>query len=301
VVAAIPRVVDGFDRVHVVVLDDGSRDNTAAIAAAAGAEVLRHDTNRGLGATFREAVEYALRRRSACLVNIDGDGQFDPADIPKIVAPIVAGQAEMATASRFLDATLVPTMPAIKRWGNRAVARVVRLLSGSRFADVSCGFRAFSREALLRMTLFGTFTYTQETFLDLLFKGLPIVEVPVRVRGVREFGSSRIASNIPRYAVRSLQIMLRAFLARRPMLAFGGLALGFGTVGASLLGFLAWHYLDSGAFSPHIWAGFTGAAFAFLAVTTLITGFLAENLFRVLALQEHTLYLLRRAMPPDPP
>lgn len=300
VVAAVPRQVEGFDTVHVVVFDDGSSDRTATVAAAAGATVISHGSNRGLGLTFREAVALAISRGSACLVNIDGDGQFEAADIPLITAPISSGRAEMATASRFLDPALVPRMPAVKRWGNRAVARVVRVLSGHRFADVSCGFRAFSREALLRMNLFGTFTYTQETFLDLLFKGLSIVEVPVRVRGVREFGTSRIASSIPRYAVRSLQIMLRAFLAYRPLLAFGLLAATFGSIGLILLGFLGAHYLQTGGFTPHIWAGFTGAAFGFLAVTTLVTGFLADILFRVLALQEQVLYHLRRDAPTDP-
>ena len=126
----------------------------------------------------------------------------------------------MATASRFLKRDLIPAMPAVKLWGNRGVACIVWLLTGKQFRDVSCGFRVFSREALLRMNLFSSFTYTQESFLDLIFKDLTILEIPIKVRGTREFGTSRVASSIPRYALRSLKIMLRAFISYRPFRLF---------------------------------------------------------------------------------
>jgi glycosyltransferase involved in cell wall biosynthesis len=293
VVSAVPRELNGFGKVDVLVIDDGSSDATASVAREAGADVLSHPSNRGLGETFRVAVGEALARGAHVMVHIDGDGQFDPADIPKLVEPIVAGQAHMVTASRFLDPELVPEMPAIKRWGNRGVAAIVRLLTGKRFYDVSCGFRAFSRETLLRMNLFGKFTYTQESFLDLTFKNLEILEVPVRVRGVREFGTSRIASSIPRYAVQSLKIMLRAFISYRPFRFFASIALVSFSVGFSLLGFLAVHYLNTGAFSPHIWAGFVGGSFCFFGFTTLVTGLVGDMLVRMRMNQEEMLYRLK--------
>ena len=232
--ARIERTVTGLLRqtgvdAAVLVVDDGSTDATAERAGAAGAEVVSHRENRGLGKTFREGAEQALAMGADIIVNIDGDGQFDPVDIGKLVGPIVAGEAEMVTASRFADRKLVPKMPAVKRWGNQRVARIVERLTGQRFHDVSCGFRAFSREAMLKMNLFGSFTYTQETFLDLIFKDLRILEVPVRVKGVREFGESKIASSIPRYAIRSLQIMLRAFISYRPFTSLATVACVFGT------------------------------------------------------------------------
>ncbi len=294
VVRGVPRRLPGIDAVEVLVLDDGSTDRTAELAREAGARVSSHRVNLGLGRTFRNGVRTALAMGADVVVNIDGDGQFDPADIAQLVAPIVAGEAHMVTASRFLRRELVPRMPVIKRWGNRWVARIVWLLSGERFHDVSCGFRAFSREALLRMNLFGGFTYTQETFLDLIFKGLGIVEVPVRVEGVRRFGSSRIASSIPRYAARSLQIMLRAFISYRPFSFFSGLAALFAAVGAALLGFLLIHYLRSGAFSPHIWAGFIGGSFAFLALITLVIALVGDMMVRLRLNQEEVLYFLKR-------
>ena len=296
VVSAVPRELPGVASVEVLVMDDGSTDETADRAREAGAEVVSHRTNLGLGRTFRDGVKQALARGADLVVNIDGDGQFNPADVATLVAPIVAGEAHMATASRFLDRDLVPRMPAIKRWGNRWVARIVWLLSGRRFRDVSCGFRAFSREALLRMNLFGSFTYTQETFLDLIFKGLEIVELPVKVEGVRRFGTSRVASSIPRYAFRSLQIMLRAFISYRPFSFFAILAGLFLAVGFSLLGFLLAHYLDSGAFSPHIWAGFVGGSFCFLGTSTLVIALVGDMLVRQRLNQEEVLYFLKREL-----
>jgi glycosyltransferase involved in cell wall biosynthesis len=296
VVTGIPRRIDGVGAVDVIVIDDGSTDDTAARARDAGAEVVVHAENRGLGWTFREAVQLALDRGADLMVHIDGDGQFDPADVPLLVAPLVAGRADMVTASRFADPRLTPHMPRVKRWGNRRVAGIVALLTGRRFADVSCGFRSFSSEALLRLNLFGRFTYTQESFLDLVFKDLAILEVPVAVRGEREFGASRIASSIPRYAVRSLQIMLGAFISYRPFRFFSVIAFTFLTSGAALLGFLLTHYIRSGAFTPHIWAGFVGGSLSFLGVITLVLGLLGEMLVRMRMNQENILYFLKRAV-----
>lgn len=293
VVSGIPGSLPGVDRVDVVVFDDGSNDATAARAGEAGAEVRSSEANQGLGATFRAAVQEAIARHADVMVHIDGDGQFRPADIPLLVEPIVAGRADMVTASRFLNPDLVPRMPWVKRWGNRGVARIVNLLTGERFHDVSCGFRAFSRETLLRMNLFGAFTYTQESFLDLIFKDLRILEVPVKVRGEREFGESRMASSIPRYAVQSLKIMMRAFISYRPFRFFFSIAIVCFAIGGALLGFLLLHYLQSGAFSPHIWAGFIGGSFWFLGFTTLVTGLIGDMLVRIRLNQEEMLYALR--------
>jgi len=295
VVREIPKEFVGIGEVEIVVFDDGSTDATAERAREAGAEVISRVANQGLGATFQDAVAVALTKRADIMVHIDGDGQFDPADIPLLIEPVVAKQADMVTASRFLDRELVPDMPLVKRWGNRGVAYIVGLLSGEKFRDVSCGFRAFSKETLLRMNLFGNFTYTQESFLDLIFKDLTILEVPVRVRGVREFGESRVAASIPRYAVRSLAIMFRAFISYKPLRLFLGIATVFLIPGLALLCFLGLHYLESGEFTPHIWAGFVGGSLSFLGFTTLITGLIGDMLVRIRLNQESILYHLKRA------
>ena len=295
VVSGIPRDIAGIGKVEVLVLDDGSTDETALRARKAGAEVISSPTNLGLGATFRKAVGIAVSKGADIMVHIDGDGQFDPADVSTLVQPVIARQADMVTASRFLNKDLVPDMPLVKLWGNRGVAYIVKLLSGKRFQDVSCGFRVFSRETLLRMNLFGSFTYTQESFLDLIFKGLTIIEVPVKVRGVREFGTSRIASSIPRYAVRSLKIMLRAFISYRPFRFFASIAVVCLAIGFGFLAFLGIHYIKMGSFSPHIWAGFVGGSFAFLGFSTLVTGLVGDMLVRMRMNQEEILYHLKRS------
>lgn len=295
VVAAIPREIPGVASVQVLVIDDGSTDATAERAREAGAEVYSHPTNLGLGVSFRDAAEIAISRGADILVNIDGDGQFDPTDLPKLVLPIIAGKAHMVTASRFMDPKLTPKMPIIKRWGNRRVAGIVATLTGQRFHDVSCGFRALSRETLLRLNLFGSFTYTQECFMDCVFKNLTILEVPVAVRGVREFGTSRVAASIPRYAVRSLQIMLRAFISYRPFTLFATLAAISLAVGLGFLGFLGFHYGTTGKFSPHIWSGFVGGSFTFFGFGTLVVGLIGDMLVRIRLNQENMLYVLKTA------
>lgn len=295
VVGNIPRDIEGIGKVEVLVFDDGSTDATAHRAREAGAEVVSHQTNQGLGTTFRDAVGIALSKGADILVHIDGDGQFDPADIPLLVEPVVRNQAHMVTASRFLERDLIPEMPVVKILGNRGVAYIVWLLSGKRFHDVSCGFRVFSRETLLRMNLFGSFTYTQESFLDLIFKDLTILEIPVKVRGTREFGSSRVASSIPRYAVRSLKIMLRAFISYRPFRLFFSIACVFLAIGLGLLVFLGLHYIETGAFSPHIWAGFVGGSFCFLGISTFVIGLIGDMLVRIRMNQENILYYLKRS------
>src|SRR5204863_9360498 len=123
-----------------------------------------------------------------------------------LIEPILHGQAEFVTTTRFAKLEFMPHMPAIKKWGNHKVTKMVNFITGKNFTDVSCGFRAYSREAALRLTLFGKFTYTQETMIDAAFKDLAIVEVPLMIRGEREHGQSRVASNLWRYAGKSASI-----------------------------------------------------------------------------------------------
>ena len=169
-----------------------------------------------------------MRRGADIIVNIDGDMQFNPADIAKLVQPLLKDEADFVTCSRFADPSLMPTMPGVKYWGNKVVTRIINwVCGGTNFSDVSCGFRAFNREAAYRMTLFGRFTYTQECFIDLFGKGLRISEVPLKVRGVREHGKSRIASSIWKYATNSLPIILRAMRDIQPLKFFGGIGAMF--------------------------------------------------------------------------
>jgi glycosyltransferase involved in cell wall biosynthesis len=224
VVSGVPRNIPGVTQTEVIVLNDGSTDETAKVAAAAGALVINILGRPGLGTVFRTGLERAMRRGADIIVNIDGDMQFNPADITKLVQPLLRDEADFVTCSRFSDPALMPTMPGVKYWGNKVVTRIINwVCGGTNFSDVSCGFRAFNREAAYRMTLFGRFTYTQECFIDLFGKGVRIAEVPLKVRGVREHGKSRIASSIWKYATNSLPIILRAMRDIQPLKFFGGI------------------------------------------------------------------------------
>jgi len=294
VIEAIPRSIEGVGRVDVVVVNDGSTDNTAKAAAAAGAKVVSFTSNRGLGAAFGQGLRTALGLGADVIVNIDADGQFNPEDIPKLIGPIIEGKADMVTASRFADPALVPKMPWIKKWGNRRVANIVNNLAGQQLRDVSCGFRAYSRDAALRATLLGGHTYTHEVILDLAFRGLRIIEVPVKVVGVRKVGKSKIAGNLWKYGWHSLMIMLRAFRDYRPMRVFGGISLLFLVLALLCGGFVLCHYIRTGAFSPYIFVAFIAGGFGFIALICYITALLAGMIDRLRVLQDEQLFLLRK-------
>lgn len=294
VIARIPQAIPGIDRVEVLVVDDGSGDRTAEMARAAGASVISHGKNIGVGVAIQTGLDEAIRRRVDFAVNIDADGQFDPEDIPRLLEPVAAGRADFATASRFLDPKLVPQMPWLKLAGNRAMARMVSTIVGQRFHDVSCGFRAYSRETMLQLMLAGVFTYTQETFLLLGQKGRRMVEVPMPVRGVREHGKSRVASNLVRYGIRTSGIIFSSIRDYSPALFFNGAALALLLPSVALAAFFVWHRFTAGTFTPHLWAGFLSAFLFGLAAMVFGLSQIAQMVARIRKVQERELYILRR-------
>ena len=293
VVRGVPVRIPGVGSIEVVVVDDGSRDDTGARARAAGACVLRHERPLGLGAAFHTALAFGIDRGADLIVTLDADGQFDPADIPALIEPVLAGRAEFATASRFLDPALAPAMPWTRRLGNTLMSRLISRLAGRRFADVSCGMRCYSRRAALHLHLLARFTYTQEVILNLAFKQLPIVEVPIRVRGQRAHGASRVARSLWRYGLRTLQIAFRSYRDYHPLRFFGGIALACLVPAGLLGGFLLWHWLATGQLSPHKWAGFAAAALAAVAAGALHVGMIGDMLNRHRIYLEEILYRQR--------
>lgn len=294
VIGRIPRAIPGIDSVEVLVVDDGSTDDTAALSRAAGASVISHGRNRGVGAAMQTGLDEAVRREVSFAVNIDSDGQFAPEDIPTLLQPLIDGKTDFATASRFKDPKLVPVMPTVKRFGNWGMARMVSSIVGQHFDDVSCGFRAYTREALLQLVLSGAFTYTQEMLLVLGQKGLRMLEVPMVVRGVREHGKSRVASNLFRYASRTSQIIFSCVRDFSPGTFFNLaswllvlLALGFFV-------FFVVHRIVAGMFTPHIWAGFTSAFLFGLSFMIFSLGQVAAMVARIRRIQDRELYLLRK-------
>ena len=294
VIRAIPTQISGIDAIEVLVVDDGSTDDTVGVAQEAGASVVSLHANMGLGIAMQRGIEAAVRRGVDYAVNIDSDGQFDPSDIPRLLEPLIAGEADFASASRFKDKALVPRMPLVKRVGNWGMSKIVSWICGQSFADVSCGFRAYTRETMLQLVLSGSFTYTQESFILLAQRNARIREVPLRVRGVRAQGKSRIASNLFRYAYRTVGIIYSCVRDFTPASVFNAAAFGLFVVATGLATFFVWHRITSGQFTPHVWSGFLSAFLFGVGLMTFWVGQVAEMIARQRRLQERQLYLMRK-------
>jgi len=296
VIAGIPGRIPGIATIETVVVDDGSTDATAALAQQAGARVVSHGHRRGVGAAFATGIDAALRLGADYIVNMDSDGQFNPADIPALLAPLLDGRAEFATCTRFARKDLEPEMPWVKKWGNRMMCRIINwIIWGARFTDVSCGFRAYTRETALRLNLFGQFTYTQETFIDLAAKRVPMVEVPLRVRGVREHGKSRVASNLWRYGTNALLIILRSMRDIRPLKFFGLIAAGLLALGLACGLFIFGWWAATGGTSPFHSVLIGSATFLMLGFIVGVLALLADMVGRVRMTQEQILVSLKRS------
>ncbi len=218
--AAGRQLIGERDRLSMLVIDDGSSDATSAVCERLAGDlpelvVHRNRRRMGLGRSFRIGVRAALRDQVDVLAHLDADDQFDASELGLLVKPIRDAGVDIAVGSRFLDPGRAPAMPLGKRLGNALVASLVSLLTGRRFADVSCGYRAFSRRALQQMRLRGDFTYTHESLMLAAFAGLSTAEVPVTVRGEREFGRSRLASSNLLYGLRAGRIILRTVVEER--------------------------------------------------------------------------------------
>lgn len=295
VIKGVPRNIPGITETEIIVVNDGSTDRTAEIAEKAGATVINVTGRPGLGTIFRTGMERAMRRGADIIVNIDGDGQFNPADIAKLVEPLLRDDADFVTCTRFADPRLRPDMPAVKYYGNRLVTRIINwVCGGTRFTDVSCGFRAFNRDAAYRLTLFGRFTYTQECFIDLFSKGLRIAEVPLKVRGVRQHGKSRVASSIWKYALSSLPIILRAMRDIQPLKFFGAIALTFFIPGLLMGLFVTGWYLYRTRTTPFTSLITISGVLITISVIMGVLALLADMLGRTRRINEELLYLARR-------
>lgn len=292
VIRSLPTQIDGIDEIKVLVVDDGSVDSTAGIAREEDASVVSHGVNKGVGMAFQSAVQFALEKEVDILVSIDADRQFDSNQIPEIIQPILEGKADMVTGNRFSNG-MPENMPKTKYWGNQQMSKLISVISGQKFRDVSCGFRAYNREALMKLNLFGEFTYTQETILDMVYKGLRVVEFPVSVIYFPQ-RKSRVAGNILKYAFNTSAIILKTLRDYKPILFFGGMGGVLICIGIVMEILLGIHFLVSGDFTPYKFIGFTGFGFLVFGLLLVIVGLVAGMLNRVRINQERILYELKK-------
>ncbi len=290
VIESIPKQLTGVGDIGILVVDDGSTDKTGEITLSKNAILLKHKKNLGLGRSFQDGLEKAIEMKADILLTIDADGQFDPGEIDKLIEPILKQEADLVTGSRFLNKNCLPDgIPWIKKWGNHRVANIISWTTGQKFHDVSCGFRAYNKEAMLRMNLFGKFTYTQETFLDLANKGLHIVEVPVTVKYFAD-RKSKIAGSIMNYAIKSANIMILTVKNYKPLKFFGWFGFWIFLTGLGLDAFVITHFFRVGTFSPYKIFAFAGGFLNAIGILVMFLGILADLIDKIRLTEEKILY-----------
>jgi glycosyltransferase involved in cell wall biosynthesis len=293
VVKKIPRNIKDIDYVEIALVDDGSTDDTTTVAIKAGADsIITHKKNNGLGVAFRSGMAFALKNNADVIVNIDGDGQFNPKDITVLVEPILRGEADFVTASRFLDRSHKPRIPWIKLLGNKLFTRLTNYITGQELKDTQCGFRAYSREAAMRLDTFGDFTYTQEVFIDLLNKGMRVKEIPIQIRE-RE-GKSRVVTHWYSYGFKALAIIIRTFRDYKPLKFFGFISLATLIPGIGIGIFLIYHYITTGQTSPYASMLYLVVIFVVMSIIFLVLALVADMIGRLRKILEELLYLSKR-------
>jgi glycosyltransferase involved in cell wall biosynthesis len=288
--AAIPRRIAGIDQIEILVVDDGSTDNTAQIAQMWGVDhVVRHRRNRGLAAAFRSGIDAALRAGADIIVNTDADGQYAGEDIPTIVAPILSGQADIVIGDRGV-ADNVNFSP-VKRQLQQLGSSIVQRLSNTRISDAVSGFRAISREAAQRINITTEFSYTTDMLIQAGRKRLAIMSVPVRTNAAVR--PSRLFSSIPRFIANTGITMARAYTTYNPLRAFVGAGLAIALIGAvPILRFLIFYF--SGEGEGHVQSLVLGGASLVLGAIVAVLGILADLIAANRKLLETGLVHLRR-------
>lgn len=298
VLDGVPDKIKGVSKIEKLVIDDGSSDNTAEVARSHGADVISDGSQKRLALRFREALEEALSREADIMVNIDGDLQFDPAEIPLMISPILDGEADFVAANRFVDAKTGEKrrpegMPVGKYLGNKLGAYIIGKLSDHEFSDVTCGFRAYNRDAMFSLNLHGNYTYTQESFQVLAMKKMRIVSVPTSIK-YYPGRKSRVVRSFWQFLIGSAMNILRAYRDYAPLSFFGNLGSFIFAIGFILSVFFMGHWVVTGQFTPYKFVGFTAIYFISLALIIWIVGMMADMLDRLLGNQEKIIERLKR-------
>jgi glycosyltransferase involved in cell wall biosynthesis len=271
--ASIARQVPGFSQVEVLVIDDGSTDSTADLAREVGADrVVRLPAHRGLAAAFSAGLEEALAMGADVIVNFDADLQYDAADIPALVAPILEGRADLVVGDRG-PGQLAHFSPG-KRLLQRIGSWVVRQVSGLEVADAASGFRALTREAARRVNVFSRMTYTLETLIQAGSKDLRVASVPVRARPPER--RSRLFTSVGKYVLVQGANVLRITALYKPLKIFSAAA-GVFLVAGLLLGLrFLWFYFFGENPGGHVQSLILAAVLIVVGAQTFLIALLAD-------------------------
>jgi glycosyltransferase involved in cell wall biosynthesis len=269
---ALPRQVPGFASVEWLVVDDGSTDGTAAIAAGLGVDhVVRHPANRGLATAFMTGLETSLRLGADVIVNTDADNQYEASDIPRLTGPILSGEADMVIGARPIDQT--EHFSWIKKKLQRLGSWAVRVASKTNIEDAPSGFRAISRETAMRLNVFNAYTYTLETIIQAGLSNLRVVSVPIRTNA--DLRPSRLVKSITSYVKRSLVTILRVMVIYRPLAYFASLGSVFIVIGL-LAGGRYLYFVVEGGGAGHVQSVIFSALCVLLGALLVMMGVLAD-------------------------
>ena len=269
----LPKTIDGIEEIEVLVINDGSSDNSAQIAADCGASVINISPNRGLANAFRVGLQEALNRNADIIVNTDADNQYCADDIEKIVKPIIEKKADIAIGAR--DIFAIEEFSPIKKLFQKIGSAVLRLLSSTEVQDAPSGFRAFSKDAAIKLNIFDNYTYTMETLLQANAKGLQTVSVPIRVN--KQLRKSKLVKNIFDYIFKSMKTTIRMFIVYRPFRFFATLASIIGMLGLTLV-FRFIYFYAQGHGNGHIQSLIFAAVFLISAVQLVIIAIIGDLL-----------------------
>ena len=289
--ADLPRELPGISSIEWLIIDDGSDDKTAEVARAHGVHhIVRFRRNRGLAKAFIAGLDASLALGADLIVNTDADNQYQGADIEKLVAPLLAGEADMVIGDRQVET--VADFSKTKKRLQKLGSWVVRKASGTSPSDATSGFRAFSREAATRMFVANEFTYTLETLIQAGNAKMKVASVPVQTNPkTRE---SRLFKGTTQYIRRSASTILRVYTMYRPLRAFMYLATTLFLTGAALGGRFLYFYFTTDGQTGHVQSLILAAILLISAFIVLLGGVLADLVGTNRKLLEDALVRLRR-------
>lgn len=290
-IADLPKHIAGVDEIEILIVDDGSDDRTVEVARELGADhIIRHTKNRGLAQSFRTGLREALELGADIIVNTDGDNQYCGEDIPALIRPILAGEADIVIGDR--QTASISHFSRFKKFlqffGSFAVGR----LAGLDLPDAVSGFRAFSREAAISTNVVSAFSYTIETAIQAGKKGMLVTSIPIRTNAkTRE---SRLFKNTFSFILNSLKIVIRVYMMYKPMRVF--FAIGTILSVAGLLPIIRFIYLFyAGSGDGHIQSLVVGGTLLLMGFLSYLVGLVADLISFNRQLLETLLELARRS------
>jgi glycosyltransferase involved in cell wall biosynthesis len=288
--AELPNELPGIDVIECLVIDDGSQDNTAEIAAELGvAHIVRFPRNRGLARAFAAGLEASILNGADLIVNTDADNQYHGADVAQLIEPILAGRADIVVGDR--DVGENPSFSPLKRRLQKTGSWVISRAAGAPIPDAASGFRAYTKEAALRTLVLSNYSYTLETLIQAGAQRMSIEHVPVRTNAPTR--PSRLMHHLPNYLSNSAVTIVRAYTLYQPLRVFTVLGVIAIVAGLLLGGRFLYFYLD-GQGNGHVQSLILTAVLLIVGFQTLLIGLVADLVGFNRKIVEETLFRLRR-------